>query len=59
MSSPAPRADDRRVTLPQVLVLMAIWAAVIYGVTAKRPSGDVEQISLKGKPAFTACAKPG
>ena len=59
MSSPAPRADDRQVTLPQVLALMAIWTAVIYGVTAKRPPGGVEQVSLKGRPALTACAKEG
>jgi hypothetical protein len=51
-----PRSDSRRVTLPQVLALMAIWTAVIYGVTAKRPS-DAEQISLKEKPALVACAK--
>lgn len=49
-----PPADPRRVTLPQVLALMAIWTAVIYGVTAKRPP-DAEQISMKGKPI--ACAK--
>jgi hypothetical protein len=36
---------------------MVIWATVIYGVTAKRPS-DVEQISLK-KPALAACDKQG
>lgn len=47
-----------RITLPQVLALMAIWTAVIYSVTAKRPP-DAAQISLKGKPAVTACAKQG
>jgi len=49
-----PPADPRRVTLPQILALMAIWTAVIYGITAKRPA-DAEQISMKGKPV--ACAK--
>jgi hypothetical protein len=52
MSAAAPQ----RITLPQVLALMAIWTAVIYGVTAKRPS-DVDQISLKGKPDVAACAR--
>jgi len=42
MSNPA------RITLPQVLALMAIWTAVIYGLTIKSPP-DVEQISLKAK----------
>ena len=51
MSNPA------RITLPQVLALMAIWTAVIYGLTAKRPASDVEQISLKGRSGVTACAK--
>jgi hypothetical protein len=48
--------NPRRVTLPQVLALIAIWTAVIYGVTAKRPA-DAEQISLKGKLGVVACAK--
>lgn len=52
-----PAAAPQRITLPQVLALMAIWTAVIYGVTAKRPPG-VDQISLK-KPALVACAKQG
>lgn len=51
-----PPADPRRVTLPQVLALMAIWTAVIYGVAAKRPT-DAERISLKDKPTLVACAK--
>ncbi|MET3667821.1 hypothetical protein [Caulobacter sp. 1776] len=51
-----PRPDSRRITLPQVLALMAIWTAVLYGVTAKPPA-DAEQISLKGK--SIACAKQG
>ena len=50
MSNPA------RITLPQVLALMAIWAAVIYGLTIKSPP-DVEQISLKGR--SVACTKAG
>ncbi len=45
--------DPRRITLPQVLALMAIWTAVIYGLTTKS-SPHVEQISLKGK--TPACA---
>ena len=53
MSANAPR----RVTLPQVLALLAIWAGVIHGVTAKRPP-EPGQISLK-KPALVACAKQG
>lgn len=53
MPLPAPRTDARKVTLPQVLALMAIWTAVIYGLTAKRPP-DVEQISLKSR--TPACA---
>lgn len=44
-----------RITLPQVLALMAIWTAVIYGLTATKPAEDVEQISLKTRPAATAC----
>jgi hypothetical protein len=51
-----PPADPRRITLSQVLALMAIWTAVIYGLTAKRPA-DAEQISMKGKPTLVACAK--
>lgn len=58
MSPPAPRSADRKVTLPQVLAVMAIWTAVIYGLTAKRPD-QAEQISLKAKPALVACAKQG
>lgn len=46
-------STSARITLPQVLALMAIWTAVIYGLTVK-PSPDVEQISLKGK--TPACA---
>mgnify|MGYP001554173577 CR=1 len=46
-------ADPRRITFPQVLALLAIWTAVIYGLTSKS-SPDVEQISLKGK--SPACA---
>lgn len=58
MPPAAPPATNQRVTLPQVLALMAIWTAVIYGLTAKRPPA-AEQISLKGKPALVACAKQG
>ncbi len=54
MSAPLP--DSRRITLPQVLALMAIWTAVIYGLTAAKPHADVEQISLKGRSAAAACA---
>lgn len=50
-------SKEARITLPQVLALMAIWTAVIYGVTAKSPRSDVEQISLKGRP--NACANAG
>ncbi|MBO9545608.1 hypothetical protein [Caulobacter sp.] len=46
-------AAPSRITLPQVLALMAIWTAVIYGLTVK-PSPDLEQISLKTK--TPACA---
>jgi hypothetical protein len=51
-------ATPSRITLPQVLALMAIWTAVIYGLKAAKPSADVEQISLR-KPALVACAKQG
>lgn len=51
-----PPTDPRRITLPQVLALMAIWTAVIYGLTAAKPASDVEQISLKERAAATACA---
>jgi len=54
MSAAPPR--PRQVTLPQVLALLAIWTAVIYGVTAKRPA-EAEQISLKSR--SIACAKAG
>ena len=53
MPLPAPCSDNRRITLPQVLALMAIWTAVIYGLAVQRPQG-VEQISLKAK--TPACA---
>ena len=56
MPPPSPRLDPRRITLPQVLALMAIWTAVIYGVVVKSPA-DAEQISMKGK--SIACAKQG
>lgn len=46
-------ADPRRITLPQVLALVAIWIAVVYGLTTRSPP-DGEQISLKGK--TPACA---
>jgi hypothetical protein len=58
MSARPPLADSRKITLPQVLALMAIWTAVIYGVSAKHPA-EAEQISLKAKPAQVACAKQG
>ena len=58
MPATDPRPRGQQVTLPQVLALMAIWTAVIYGVTAKRPA-DAEEISLKAKPALVACAKQG
>ena len=58
MSPPPHNKDGRKVTLPQVLALMAIWTAVIYGLTARQPA-DAEQISLKTKPAQVACAKQG
>jgi hypothetical protein len=44
-----------RITLPQILALVAIWTAVIYGLTAAKPASDVEQISLKAK--NPACAQ--
>lgn len=50
-----PRPDGQQVTLPQALALMAIWTAVIYGVTIKRPP-DAERMSPREKPAV-ACAK--
>ena len=50
-------AAPHRITLPQVLALMAIWTGVIYGVATKRPPG-ADQISLK-KPALAACARQG
>ena len=46
-----------RITLPQVLALLAIWTAVIYGLTAAQPASEVEQISLKTK--TPACGKLG
>ena len=58
MSARPPPSNSQKVTLPQVLALMAIWTAVIYGVTAKHPA-EAEQISLKAKPAQVACAKQG
>ncbi len=51
-------SPSSRITLPQVLALMAIWTAVIYGLTAAKPArSDVEQISLKAR--TPACAKQG
>ncbi len=52
------RADNgampsARITLPQVLALMAIWTAVIYGVVAKPTA---RQTTLTPKPTV-ACAK--
>jgi hypothetical protein len=44
-----------RITLPQVLALMAIWTAVIYSLTAPKPASEVEQISLKTRVGATAC----
>ncbi|HWT52264.1 MAG TPA: hypothetical protein VN113_08805 [Caulobacter sp.] len=57
MSSSDPSPKGGQVTLPQVLALMAIWTAVIYGLTAAKPRSDVEQVSLRGKPTLVACAK--
>lgn len=45
--------SSARITLPQVLALMAIWTAVIYGVVAKPPPG---QTALTAKQT-TACAQ--
>ena len=58
MSSADPPPDTGRVTLPQVLALMAVWSAVIYGLTTAKPHAHTAQISLKGK-AAVACGKPG
>ncbi|WP_168076262.1 hypothetical protein [Caulobacter sp. SSI4214] len=55
MPAPVPR----RITLPQVLTLMAIWTAVIYGLTSAKPRAERERISLKSRPAAVACAKQG
>ena len=54
MSSAAPKSNPGRITLPQVLAVMAIWSAVIYGLAVQRPA-EAEQISLKGR--TQACAK--
>ncbi len=45
-----------RITLPQILALVAIWTAVIYSLTAAGPASEVKQISLKAK--TPACAQP-
>ncbi len=45
--------SSARITLPQVLALMAIWTAVLYGVVAK-PA--ISQTALTTKPTV-ACAK--
>ena len=50
-------AAPQRFTLSEVLALVAIWTAVIYGVAAKRPP-DTDQVSLK-KPSLAACARRG
>jgi hypothetical protein len=55
MSAP----DPRNVTLPQVLALMAIWTAVIYGLSNAKPRADVEHIALKAKASLPACARRG
>ena len=45
--------SSARITLPQVLALMAIWTAVLYGAVAKPPSN---QTAFTAKPTV-ACAK--
>ncbi len=45
--------SSARITLPQVLALMAIWTAVVYGVVAKPPPS---QAQFTSKPTV-ACAK--
>lgn len=58
MSSAAPKSNPGRITLPQVLAVMAIWSAVIYGLAVQRPA-EAEQISLKTKAPACACSKAG
>ena len=53
-----PRLASREITLPQVLAALAIWTGVVYGLAqAKAP--EAKQISLKQRPALTACAPQG
>ncbi|WP_181242588.1 hypothetical protein [Caulobacter vibrioides] len=58
MPSIAPRPASRAITWPQILAVLAIWTGVIYGL-AHREGPEAEQISLKVKPALTACAPQG
>lgn len=45
--------SSARITLPQVLALMAIWTAVIYGVVVKPATRET---ALASKPTV-ACVK--
>ncbi|MDR6623725.1 hypothetical protein [Caulobacter segnis] len=46
-----------RITPPQVLALLAIWAAAIYGALKPAAGSDVQSAAAKAPPNV-ACAKP-
>lgn len=54
----ATRPASRQITLSQILAVLAIWTGVLYGL-AHRKTPEAEQISLKTRPAVTACAPQG
>lgn len=50
-----PSAASSRITLPQVLALLAIWTAAILGLV-KPASGDARSVAAKTSPTVS-CAK--
>lgn len=52
-----PVADPRRVTPLQVLALMAIWAAALYGLLTPPPTRDARPVAAKIAPDAATCSR--
>ncbi|WP_297512553.1 hypothetical protein [uncultured Caulobacter sp.] len=51
-----PSAPPSRITLAQVLALLAIWAAALHGLARPTPSRDARAVAAKGPPS-APCAR--
>lgn len=52
-----PAVDPRRVTPLQVLALMAIWTAALYGLLAPPSTRDARPVAAKIAPDAASCAR--